>query len=217
MWNVASICTALATSFATLLWPRMLFGVLSSALDPVALKLCATYFPTYHRAFAIGLFMSCLYIGAAISSISLLIAQSIGWRLTYLYVGLLGALITLVVGPFIRNSKQVSPRELGYQQVAASEAEAEVTQSLWDDLKELIKNKTLIIIPVIGFFRFAGTYARTFFEPEFFARKYPDMKAVYSVCNAAIVVLTCLGPIIGGYYTDKHEQANPRVRPIVCW
>jgi hypothetical protein len=92
-----------------------------------------------------------------------------------------------------------------------------VEHSLKEDVKELVKCKTLVLLTIIGFFRFAGTYARTFFEPQFFARAYPDMKAVYSMCNAAIVLLTCVGPIVGGHYTDKHEAAYPKVRPLVCW
>jgi MFS family permease len=105
LWNLASAATAFATNFESLLWPRIMFGVFSSALDPIALRLCAKYFPTWRRAFATGLFMACLYIGAAISSISLIVSQRVGWRTTYVLVAILGVFLTLVVGPFIKSGK----------------------------------------------------------------------------------------------------------------
>mmetsp|Transcript_10163 Transcript_10163/g.19919 ORF Transcript_10163/g.19919 Transcript_10163/m.19919 type:complete len:289 (-) Transcript_10163:64-930(-) len=160
--------------------------------------------------------MSCLYIGTAMSSISLVLAEGIGWRLTYVVVGVVGILITLAVAPFIRSQSTLTPEQMGYKQIAASEEESEETYTLSGDLKELVKNNTLVLITLIGFFRFSGLYARAFFEPEFFTKAYPDHKGTYSTCNAVSVMLTCLGPIIGGYYTDVHEASNPKLRPLVC-
>jgi MFS family permease len=219
LWNLSSAATFFATSFWTLFWPRVLFGIFSSALDPAALRLSAKFFPTWRRGFATGLFISCLYIGAAISSICLVITEAIGWRLTYVLVALIGCIITAIVGPFIKSlapkpAVADGPEERLTQQATPQHEEV---RPIREDMKELVKNKTLIYITIIGFFRFAATYARTFFEPEFFTRTYSDMKTVYSFCNAVIVILTCFGPIVGGHYTDKHEATNPKLRPLVCW
>lgn len=218
LWNVASACTAFATDFATLLWPRVLFGVFSSALDPAALRLASKYFPTWRRGFATGLFVACLYLGGAISSICLVIAQAIGWRYTYVLMSIVGVVITVIVGPFIRSAAsppKISSTAQGYDQLPSHTVEA--PRPLKEDLKELFKNKTLNYINIIGFFRFAALYGRTFFEPDFFSKAYPSMKTTYAYCNAGIVICAILGPILGGDYTDKREAQNPKIRPLVCW
>lgn len=221
LWNLASACTAFATSFATLLWPRILFGVFSSALDPAAIRLSAQYFPSWRRGFATGLFISCLYIGAAISSICLVITQAIGWQLTYVVVAIVGCIVSFIVGPFIKSvGKKAKPVDTtDYNALPATEGQhhSEEVRPLKEDMKELVKNKTLIYITIIGFFRFTGLYCRTFFDAIFFTKAYSDMKSTYAFCNAGIVICACFGPIFGGDFTDKREAASPKWRPLVCW
>lgn len=45
IWNVANALTGIATNFAGLIWPRVIFAVSSSVLDTTAFMMIAAFFP----------------------------------------------------------------------------------------------------------------------------------------------------------------------------
>ena len=45
VWNLATAMNGIATSFAGLIWPRVIFAVVSSVLDTTAFMFIAAFFP----------------------------------------------------------------------------------------------------------------------------------------------------------------------------
>mmetsp|Transcript_8896 Transcript_8896/g.15092 ORF Transcript_8896/g.15092 Transcript_8896/m.15092 type:complete len:165 (+) Transcript_8896:936-1430(+) len=81
-------------SFAALAASRFVLGAVSSAFNPLSFSLLTEYFPPEKRATANSILQSGNYIGWGLSSISILLIKSFGWRSTF---GILGG-IALSVG-----------------------------------------------------------------------------------------------------------------------
>jgi len=83
-------------------------------------------------------------------------------------------------------------------------------------LKELVKNRTLVLAIAGITVRFVAGFSRGFFEAIVFLNNYPDDKIAFS---AAAAVCLILGPAPGFFwvatYTDKHEKSNPEIRPKI--
>ena len=58
-------CNSFATNFYTLLWPRLLFSVISSPISPLNLRIMASYFDMKKRGLASGAYFLTIYIGLA--------------------------------------------------------------------------------------------------------------------------------------------------------
>jgi hypothetical protein len=87
---------------------------------------------------------------------------------------------------------------------------------LRDDLKELFKNKSLVIVIIAFTIRFMAGYSRGFFEPMVFHYNYPDKTLEYAIANTIILILAPLpGFFYVSKYTDQKEKTDARVRPFI--
>lgn len=84
------LTSALTTSFSVLFLMRFLHGAISSATDPVSYSLIADYFPPEKRSTANAILSTGNFIGIALSSLSILLIKSVGWRSAYGFMGVLG-------------------------------------------------------------------------------------------------------------------------------
>ncbi|PTQ08219.1 MFS transporter [Sphingomonas oleivorans] len=92
-WSISIALHALVRSIGMLGLLRVTLGVSEAGNWPGAAKANATWFPPRERAFAQGIFNSGASIGAIISApLVALLYAGVGWRTTFLLVGLLGLL-----------------------------------------------------------------------------------------------------------------------------
>jgi predicted MFS family arabinose efflux permease len=71
--NVSLAFEAAATSFWTLLYPRILFSIFSAGVNNTGYYLIGHYFKQNQRAFAMAIYNMSIFAGSALSSISLLL------------------------------------------------------------------------------------------------------------------------------------------------
>ena len=79
---------------------RILLGVLESFSNPLAYSLVRNFFPPNQRSTANSIIGSAIYLGSAISSLSILIIDEFGWRISFYVAGAFGAvsgLLTILV------------------------------------------------------------------------------------------------------------------------
>ena len=88
-----------------------MFGLFSSGLDPLGIRLSARHIPHNFRGLACGIFLGGIYWGSSIASLTLIMANNIGWRLTYVAIGGLGVLLTITMVPLIQSKKKTNPEE----------------------------------------------------------------------------------------------------------
>ena len=73
LWSTTTLLSGAVDSFAVFAGMRVLLGVLESASNPLAYSLIRDYFPPEQRSTANSILTSSIYIGGAVSSLSILL------------------------------------------------------------------------------------------------------------------------------------------------
>ena len=84
-----------------------------SVCNPAAFSLIRDYFPPEYRSTANSIFSSGIYVGQAVSSLSIILIDNYGWRENYMITGLYGAVVALLAALILREpSRNVSKKEI---------------------------------------------------------------------------------------------------------
>jgi MFS family permease len=104
LWSLATAACGLARSFLGLFAARMTVGVGEAGCVPSAHSLIGDLFPPERRAWAVSVFTG---IGSLGSMIGLVVAGALvaehGWRMVFLYFGLPGLVLALIVPLVLRE------------------------------------------------------------------------------------------------------------------
>mmetsp|Transcript_29035 Transcript_29035/g.51945 ORF Transcript_29035/g.51945 Transcript_29035/m.51945 type:complete len:352 (-) Transcript_29035:4854-5909(-) len=207
--NLTSFASGFAINFWTLLIPRMGYALASAATESIFTRLIALYFPPGSRGYASGIYFISIYIGAAAASLTIDLARAVGWRFTFIGIGALGMLTSIVIGLFWP--------EYEFTEDDRDAIEKSRTQQLFKEFWELLKsNKTLNITTLAIAVRYSAGFSRGFFEAIYFTEQFPSQKVEYSFLVFGAITIAFTGPLIGGYISDRKEHTNPKWRPIIC-
>lgn len=104
VWSGFTALSGLAASSAQLVVARIGVGVGEAAGAAPAHSLLSDYFGPHQRATALAFFQTGVYFGSMLGLVlGGMLSESIGWRMTFLVVGLPGLLIALVVRFTVRE------------------------------------------------------------------------------------------------------------------
>ncbi|MGE6260615.1 MFS transporter [Heyndrickxia sporothermodurans] len=138
IWSAFTVFTGLAWSLTSLIIIRFLFGIGQGGYPSASQKGIADYFPHKERPKASAFLMSSNYFGMALAP--LLAAPMIlwlGWRNMFIFIGLLGILLTIAFWIFFKPQNQTGTSEL--------------TKKNRVPLKELLSNVELWKITLMWF------------------------------------------------------------------
>lgn len=96
MWSMTTVVSGSTKSFLVFASMRIFLGILESANNPLAYSLIRDIFPPDYRSTAQSIFTSSIYFGGALSSLSIILIQNIGWRGDYQFTGGLGVIAGLL-------------------------------------------------------------------------------------------------------------------------
>ena len=97
-WSAATAACGLARSFAHLALARVCVGVGEAAGSPPAHSLISDYFPPERRARSIALYSMGASVGIGLGyALGGWLSDAVGWRITFLIVGIPGLVLALVV------------------------------------------------------------------------------------------------------------------------
>ena len=99
--------TGAVTSFPLLCGMRALHGACFSLTIPLLSSILRDYFPQEKRGTANSILYSANYFGTALSSISVMIISSLGWRSTYGLMGAFGLAVGLASMFFVREPNPI--------------------------------------------------------------------------------------------------------------
>ena len=85
LWTSFTLMSAFAGGFLTTLFPRMLFSLFMAACIPTSVSLITDYFQHEMRGRANSMFAFGIYLGVAMSSLSLLIDKWLGYVFAFNY------------------------------------------------------------------------------------------------------------------------------------
>lgn len=110
LWSVVTFLTGLSNSPAALLTGRTFLGISEAVFVPVAVSLIGNTLPLAFRSRAIGLFFSAPLLGVvAGGSLGGWVADHLGWRLAFFYLGAAGALLAIPLAVFLRRFQDIAP------------------------------------------------------------------------------------------------------------
>ena len=95
-WSVTSIGSGLSSRYWELCVMRILLGLFSACLNPVSFSLISYLFPPENRTLANSVFNFGKYLGTAFQSLTIVLLEAIGWRASYIIVGLFGVFVGLL-------------------------------------------------------------------------------------------------------------------------
>ena len=103
-WSAITAATALAGSYTALVVCRALGGLGEAFYFPAAMSMLSDYHGPATRSRAMALHQSAVYAGSiAGGTLSGLIAESYGWRHSFVWFGLLGVLLSLALAKLLRE------------------------------------------------------------------------------------------------------------------
>lgn len=95
----------LVDSFSIFMTLQILSQALKAAISPMCFSLLADYFPPDQRTTANSILSSAKVVGIALSSITVLLIQKVGWRASYLAIGATGLVATVAGLVSLRTDK----------------------------------------------------------------------------------------------------------------
>lgn len=105
LWSIFTGLSGVAWSLASMVVIRFLFGIGEGGFQPSSSKIISQVFPQEKRAGAMSIMLSSGGIIALIVPIvSVALLTTIGWRTTFIIMGLVGAVIAILYWYFIKDS-----------------------------------------------------------------------------------------------------------------
>jgi MFS family permease len=195
LWSVMTATCGLAGGFATLFVARIGVGIGEAGGSPPSQSLIADYFPPARRARALGFFYLFIPFGFVIGYLTGgWLNDLVGWRLTFLLVGLPGVLLAIVV----RFTLLEPPR--GHAEGARA---TESVPSLASTIRYFVRCPALRHLPFAGAAHGIGAFAAALWLPAYFMRTFGVTSATAGAWMAiAYGFGGCVGVLCGGYLAD---------------
>jgi len=113
-WSICTLLSGYFRNYWLLFVFRFMIGIFESVFNPCAYGIISDYFHPSTRTTANSIFNLGLYLGGALNSITIIMISSLGWRLTYDFIGIGGigiAIFTLIYVLEPKRGKFDPPKE----------------------------------------------------------------------------------------------------------
>ena len=206
IWSAMTAICGLATSFVWLLLARIGVGVGEAGASPPSHSLISDYFPLEKRATALSIYALGIPFGSMIGNfVGGWGAEELGWRTTFVLVGLPGIAIALLILFTLREP----PRGLSDRVAAPTPGAAPtpVVEEKAPDVKVVLarlwERRAFRHLGIAaGLHAFVGYGAGTWNAP-FLIRIHEIPITEVGAWLAAISGIGAIGTFLGGYLSDK--------------
>lgn len=210
IWGFTTIFNALSRTFGEFFTTRMATGI-DDAAPPGIYSLVADYFEPYDRGKAMGVLSASGPLGSIIGTILSLSIVSAGysWRNAFYITGPIGVLIGIITILAVKDVPKGS---------SEPELEGLLTEDLYkaklSDLPKLLKNKSLLLLYLQGFWGVFPWNAITFWIIT-----YMELERGFSADFVMIIMVLWLiamtaGNLVAGYLGDKLFKKTKRGRAL---
>lgn len=219
-WSVASMGTALGSSFASFAISRCALGFGEAAVFPASIKAVAEWFPKKERALATGIFNSGTNIGAIVTPLIVpWIVVRWGWRAAFVGIGALGFVWLAFWWAMYRKPEEhprVSAAELSYIRSDPAEPTGKIK---WASLLGLRQTWAFslgrfLIDPIWWFY--------LFWVPEFLQTKHGLALKGIGLPILVIYLISDVGSVGGGWISSslikrgKSINASRKTAMLIC-
>jgi MFS family permease len=204
-FSVMTILHGAAKHYWQLVLLRATLAIGEAASTPAAYAVIHSIIRSEHKASAVGIYNSGIYVGGSFASVSVSINARLGWRSTFVLVGIISLVLTGIQALVLLFNVS----DAAYEAVLASTEHIDESVNEESRLKPGKTEKPspwtkLYFINLIASsLRNVGGYALGSFLPSFFKRTYPSHYELYSSLNVIVVgVCGCAASLLGGALAD---------------
>ena len=186
-WSAATATAAAAQTYNQLLAGRVLLGMTQAFSGPAAHTLISTTFPPHRRATANAIYTSGIYLGAALASISVILATSIGWRATCLCVALATAPPAILLSFALPNDTPAAAPAAKSSTAAATPAAPPASATASSGFGRVLSVASVRwLLAGVTCRLFAG-FAIGAWAAPYYRSAFPSRAREYAILNALIV------------------------------
>ena len=210
VWSAATIFIGGGDSFQRVAALRAIQGLAMSVTAPAGYSLLAKTFDSSNLASANSAYAAAVSFGGALSSASVALDESIGWRNTFGLVGSLSLVIALVSGALLSKNDALFSDE-------KTDAVTTTASSATSLLSVFTKPATLLLLATAAL-RYCAGFTIAVFALPVFRSNFPDQAVQFGIAYA-IVVAACgsASAFAGGRLADalaKKKGDLPVVWPF---
>jgi len=196
LWSAMTAACGLAGGFAGLFLARIGVGVGEAGGSPPSQSLVSDYFGPEHRARAFGILYLQIPLGFVVGYLSGgWLDGLVGWRMTFLIVGLPGLVLAALV--------RISLREPRRGQSEGASGTATRAPSLLATIRHFLVDPPLRYLPLAGAVHGIGAFAAALWLPAYFIRAFGVTSATAGAWLA--IAYGCggaIGVLCGGLVAD---------------
>lgn len=202
IWSAGTLACGLAGGFVSLFFARMLVAAGEAGGVAPSMSAIADLFPGRGRATALALFGLGASAGAIVTPLlGGMLVSSVGWRATFVTLGLIGAPIALLLALSVREPPRAPASAIAQTATAA--------------LARLFHRKSYALLVVASVLVALAQFAMLLWLPAFFQRSFDTASDVLGVRLSVFQgVPMLLGTAVGGFLADRLSQRDPR---WLCW
>lgn len=197
-WSLGTCLTGIAQAFSLMIFCRVLVGLGEASFGAISPAVISDAYDVKRRNSAMTIFYLAVPLGAAIGfTLGGLIASTLGWRQAFIFAGLPGFVLALILYFVPEPTRGQSDG---------------VVESKKLDLKTILglfkNNEYLLAVGGYIFYTFSmGAFS--FWGPTFLTRVHElNVKQSSMFFGTALVVTGILGTLIGGYIANKWQESS---------
>jgi len=203
LWSIMTAFTGAASSYAAMAVARMGVGVGEAGLTPSANSLIGDLFKPTDRGKAIGIYQSAVPVGTMLAGfLGGLLERAVGWRLTFIILGIAGILLTVLFRIAFREPMR------GQSDEATSVPEKSY-YSVKETLSFLLRQKSCqYFLPAFVLVGFVVSAVNTW-TPAYFMRSH-EMSLMHMAATIGMIggIGGAIGMIGGGILSDRMARTN---------
>ncbi len=204
LWSAMTALCGMATTYGQLLLARIGVGVGEAGCTPAAHSLIADKVPAERRASALAFYSLGIPLGGLLGMlIGGVLADTVGWRGAFIWVGIPGVLLALVVLVLLKE-----PRQDGTSLNKGSSAPAMAT---WDALNAIFSSRAFVLLLAAGSSASFLSYGKSTWTTIFFQRSHglsPGEVGFWFGLWGGIA--GAFGTWLGGWLADRFGKQDRR-------
>ena len=195
VWSVLTAASGFARHFGVLLVTRMGVGIGEAAGSPTAHSMISDYYPPERRATALAVYAMGVYVGIMFGYIVAgWLNDLLGWRLTFMVVGLPGLVIALLVYLTVDEPPRTTEVE---------------SHPLGEVVQYLFAKRAYVILLAAASFHAAAAYCIAQWAPTFLLRVHGMSLSEIGLSLGLVTgVSGVAGTIVGGTVSDRLARGN---------
>lgn len=208
LWSLATIACGMATSFWHLLTARMAVAIGEAGGMAPSVSYVSDLYPKSKRSLAMSVFMLGPHLGILIAMlVGGYIAQTYGWRATFIFFGVPGMLLAIALWLFTRDpGRGVFDSDAERQQ-----ASLDASIAAWPQIRALFRVRAFTLLCLACSLTGVVGYSYGIWAPTFLLRTYemPLAQAGF-MFGLASGLFAALGALFSGWLCDRLILKNTR-------